>query len=258
VFDFGQNVVGWCQLKIKGRPGQPITMRYAEMLNDNGTVYTANLRGAMATDRYFARSAGEEVYEPRLTYHGFRYVEVCGLAARPSENALVARLIHSAAPETGLFETSSPYVNQLMNNIFWTQRANLFSVPTDCPQRDERLGWMGDIQAFAQTAIFNMDMAAFLTKWLQDVRDDQLPDGRFPDFAPNPNSVLKREQFFGAPAWGDAGTVVPWRMYQNYADRRLLAEHFDAARRWVDFIESKKPNLLWESARGNDYAGQRL
>jgi alpha-L-rhamnosidase len=253
VFDLGQNVVGWCRLKISARPGQSITIRYAEMLNDNGTIYTANLRGAMATDRYVARSAGQEVYEPRLTYHGFRYIEVRGLAERPSGNALVARVIHSAAPETGVFETSSPYVNQLMSNIVWTQRANLFSIPTDCPQRDERLGWMGDIQAFAQTAIFNMDMAAFLTKWLQDVRDDQLPDGRFPDFAPNPNSVLKREEFFGAPAWGDAGTVVPWRMYENYADRRLLAEHFEAARRWVDFIAHKNPSLLWENARGNDY-----
>jgi len=253
VFDLGQNLVGWCRLKGKSRPGQPITMRYAEMLNDKGAVYTANLRGAKVTDRYFARTADEEVYEPRFTYHGFRYVEVSGLADHPSKNALVARVIHSAAPETGVFETSSAYVNQLMRNIVWTERANLFSIPTDCPQRDERLGWMGDIQAFGQTAIFNMDVAAFLTKWLQDVRDDQLPDGRFPDFAPNPNTVLKHDQFFGAPAWGDAGTVVPWRMYQNYADRQLLAEHFEAARRWVDFIERNNSNLLWEKARGNDY-----
>ena len=253
VFDLGQNVVGWCRMKVKGRPGEPVTIRHAEMLNDDGSIYTANLRGATPVDQYIPRSSAEETFEPHFTYHGFRYVEVRGLVDRPSADALVARVIHSAAPDTGTFETSSPYVNHLMRNIVWTQRANLFSVPTDCPQRDERLGWMGDIQAFAQTAIFNMDVAAYLTKWLQDVRDDQTSDGRFPDFAPNPHAALKQDQFFGAPAWGDAGTVVPWRLYQNYGDIRILERHFDAARRWVDFIERNNPNLLWEKARGNDY-----
>jgi alpha-L-rhamnosidase len=253
VFDMGQNMVGWCRLKARGTAGSPITLRFAEMLNDDGGVYTANLRRAPQTDRFIPAGAGEEVFEPRFTYHGFRYVEVTGLAAPPRLEALLGRVIHSSSPDAGSFETSSPYFNRLMRNIVWTQRANLYSTPTDCPQRDERLGWMGDIQTFSQTAIFNMDMAAFFTKWLADVRDDQSPDGRFPDFAPNPQIVLGVDKYFGVPAWGDAGVIVPWRVYQNYGDRRLLEQHFSAARRWVDWIHSQNPKLLWENKRHNDY-----
>lgn len=253
VFDMGQNMVGWCRLKARGRAGEPVTLRFAEVLNPDGTIYTANLRGAPQVDRYIPAVSGEVEYEPRFTYHGFRYVEMTGVAAAPGREALAGQVIHSSSPDAGRFETSSATVNRLMENIVWTQRGNLYSTPTDCPQRDERLGWMGDIQTFSQTAIFNMDMAAFFTKWLADVRDDQAADGRFPDYAPNPNTVLGVDKFFGVPAWGDAGVIVPWRAYQNYGDRRLLERHFTAARRWVDWIESQNPNLLWENKRHNDY-----
>jgi alpha-L-rhamnosidase len=253
VYDMGQNMVGWCRVRLSGPAGTTVTLRHAEMLDDNGSIYTANLRAAPAVDRFILKGSGAEVFEPHFTYHGFRYVEVTGLKAPPAPDAIAGRVFHSSSPDAGRIETSSPLLNQLMSNIVWTQRGNLHSTPTDCPQRDERLGWMGDIQAFSQTAIFNMDMAAFFSKWLQDVRDDQDAEGRFPDFAPNPTSVLEKPGFYGAPAWGDAGTVVPWRAYQNYADRRLLDEHFTAARRWVDFIHGKNPNLLWENARHNDY-----
>lgn len=253
VFDMGQNMVGWVVLRVAGKASETVTLRYAEMLNDDGTIYTANLRSAAQVDRFIPRGQGEEVFEPRFTYHGFRYVEVTGLAAAPNTTAMVGRVIHSSSPDTGAFETSSEYLNKLMSNIVWTQRANLYSTPNDCPQRDERLGWMGDIQAFSQTAIFNMDMAGFFTKWLKDVRDDQAADGQFPDFAPNPHTVLGDNLNFGVPAWGDAGVIVPWRVYQNYADLRLLGEHFGAARRWVDFIERQNPDLLWRQARHNDY-----
>jgi alpha-L-rhamnosidase len=138
-----------------------------------------------------------------------------------------------------------------MENILWTQRANLMSSPNDCPQRDERFGWMGDIQAFAQTGIFNMDLAAFITKFAQDTRDDQSDDGRFPDYAPHPGD--RNGTFTGAPAWGDAGVFVPWTAWVNYADRRLMDQHFDAARRWVDFIRRNNPDLIWRNRRGNDY-----
>jgi alpha-L-rhamnosidase len=138
-----------------------------------------------------------------------------------------------------------------MANILWTQRANLMSSPNDCPQRDERFGWMGDIQAFAQTAMFNMDLAAFFSKWLQDVRDDQADDGRFPDYAPHPGDP--NLSFSGAPAWADAGVILPWRVYQNYADTRLLADHFESARRRVDCIHTLNPELIWAKGRGNDY-----
>ena len=143
----------------------------------------------------------------------------------------------------------SDLINQIMHMIVWVQRGNMHSIPTDCPQHDERAGWMGDIQAFSQTAIFNMDMAGFFSKWVQDVRDSQADDGRYPNFAP----MLGKSWQGGTPAWADAGTVVPWRMYQNYADTRMLAEHYESAHRWVDYVHSKNPNLLWEKALGNKF-----
>ncbi|MEI2725954.1 MAG: alpha-L-rhamnosidase C-terminal domain-containing protein [Verrucomicrobiota bacterium] len=142
-------------------------------------------------------------------------------------------------------------LNRLWQNIRWTQRANLMSVPTDCPQRDERLGWMGDIQAFAQTACYGMDMAAFFKKWIPDVRDAQADDGRYADFAPHPFD--RNKHFTGVPAWGDAGVIVPWRAWLNYADQRLLEEHLDSMKRWIEFIRSQNPELIWRQRRGNDY-----
>jgi len=251
VCDMGQNMVGWCRLKVKGARGTKVTLRHGEMLNDDGTLYTANLRGAVQVNEYTLGGRGEEIFEPHFTYHGFRYVELSGLPARPADDAILGRVFCSSAPETGRFECSNPLLNQLMQNILWTQRANLMSAPTDCPQRDEREGWMGDIQAFSQAAIFNMDLAAFFTKWLQDVRDSQADDGRYPDIAPHVTDP--NQQFSGVPAWGDAGTIVPWRMYENYADVRLLREHFASACRWVEFIRGKNPHLLWQQSRGNDY-----
>lgn len=251
VFDLGQNMVGWCRFTTRGPAGTRIRFRYAEMLNPDGTVYTANLRGAAQTDFFTTRGSGAETFEPHFTYHGFRYVEITGVAEPPRKDDLVGRVFYSAAPDTGHFESSSPQLNQLVKNIYWTQRGNLMSSPTDCPQRDERFGWMGDIQAFSQTAIYNMDMAAFFTKWIRDVRDDQADDGRYPDFAPHPGDPNR--QFSGVPAWGDAGTVVPWRMYENYGDTRVLAEHFESARRWVDYIHKLNPDLIWSKGRNNDY-----
>jgi alpha-L-rhamnosidase len=251
VFDLGQNMVGWCRLKVRGPAGTKLTLRHGEMLNDDGTLYTANLRGAAQVNEYTLAGRGEEVFEPHFTYHGFRYVELTGLPTRPAADAILGRVFCSSSPEAGRLECSSAMLNRLMQNIAWTEQANLMSAPTDCPQRTEREGWMGDIQAFSQTAIFNRDMAAFFTKWIQDIRDSQADDGRYPDIAPHvtdPNAM-----FSGVPAWGDAGTIVPWRMYQNYADVRLLAEHFDSACRWIEFIRQKNPNLLWQNSRGNDY-----
>lgn len=251
VFDLGQNMAGWCRLTPRGPAGATITLRHAEVLNPDGTIYTANLRSAAQTDRYTMRGGDGEVFEPRFTYHGFRYVEVTGLPQKPAIDDLVGCVFCSSAPEAGRFECSSPLLNKLMENILWTQRANLMSTPTDCPQRDERLGWMGDILAFAQTSCFNMDMGAFFTKWLPDVRDAQTDDGRYPDFAPHPYDPAVR--FSSVPAWGDAGVFVPWCVYVNYGDRRMLERHFESARRWVDYIRSKNPDLLWKNSRGNDY-----
>jgi alpha-L-rhamnosidase len=251
VLDFGQNMVGWCRVAGEARKGNPVIIRHGEMLNEDGTLYTANLRGAPQLDHYIPAEDGEFSFEPRFTYHGFRYVQVEGLSAPPATNRVAGRVFHSAAPLAGEFACSDSSLNQLMRNVLWTERANLMSSPNDCPQRDERFGWMGDIQAFAQTAIFNMDLGAFFSKWTQDIRDDQADDGRFPDFAPHPGDPNK--QFSGAPAWADAGVIVPWRAYQNYGDIQLLEETFSSAQRWVEYIHSRNPDLIWTVGRNNDY-----
>lgn len=251
VFDLGQNMVGWCRVQGVGTAGQTVRLRHAEMLNDDGTLYRANLRGAAQEDRYTPRVSGTFSYEPRFTYHGFRFVELTGLAEPPSPRAVTGRVFHSTSPIVGHFECSDASLNQLMQNVLWTQRGNLMSSPNDCPQRDERFGWMGDIQSFSQTASFNMDMAAFFGKFAQDIRDDQADDGRFPDFAPHPGDPNK--SFSGTPAWGDAGTIIPWCAYQNYADQRLLRDHFDSACRWVDYIHAANPDLVWTNGRHADY-----
>ena len=259
VFDLGQNMVGWARIAVPGPAGATITLSHAEMLNDSGTVYTDNLRGAEQTDRYTLRgaSAGAEVFEPHFTYHGFRYVQVTGLTTPPHRTDLVGRQVNSALAEASTFQTSSPLLNKLWENVRWTQRDNMIGIPTDCPQRDERLGWMGDIQVFSGTSIFNADMGAFFTKWMRDVRDAQTPDGRFADFSPQPFQQrlveMKRGDFMGVPGWGDAGVVVPWRLWQQYGDIRQLRDNYAAAKHWVEFIRSNNPDLLWQNKRGNDY-----
>ncbi len=260
VFDMGQNMVGCCRLKAKGQAGTFIQLRHAERLNPDGTVYTDNLRGDFQKIRYIAKDNREAVIQPYFSYQGFRYVEVTGLSSQPPLDALIGLVFHSAAPVTGRFECSDSFINQLIQNILWTQRGNMHSTPTDCPQRDERSGWMGDAQAFSQTACFNMNMAAFYTKWLKDVRDAQADDGRFSDISPNP--LKHRNKFLAAPAWADAGIIVPWRAYVNYADTRILERHYDAAKRWVEYVHRKSPDLIWAEGRGNDYGdwlnGDRL
>jgi alpha-L-rhamnosidase len=225
VFDMGQNFAGWCRVRLRGSAGQTVTLRHAEMLNPDGTIYVENLRATAATERFTLRGEATETHEPRFTYHGFRYVELKGYDGPVTPDMLTGCVLHSDATVVSEFQCSDPLLNRLWQNILWTQRANMHGLPTDCPQRDERCGWTGDILAFAQTACFNMDMAAFLTKWLADVRDAQTADGRFPDFAPHPFEPDKR--FSGVPAWGDAGVFVPWCQYVNYGDRRLLDRHFE-------------------------------
>lgn len=250
VFDLGQNMPGWCRLKVEGESGDRVTLTHAEMLAEDGGVYTANLRGADQKDE-FVLAGGQATLEPKFTYHGFRYVQVEGLRRKPDLGDLEGVVFCSGTREVGEFACSDPMLTRLWQNILWTQRANLMSVPTDCPQRDERLGWMGDILIFAPTACYQMDLQPFFRKWFADVRDAQADDGRFSDFAPHPYG--RNRAFTGAPGWGDAGVFVPWAAYQFYDDPRLLADHFDSARRWVDWIASKNPDLIWRNARHNDY-----
>ncbi len=254
IYDLGQNFAGWVRLHLEGEHGTEVRIRHAEALDGEGRLYRDNLRldakdprvGAQQEDRYVCRGDGEEVYEPRFTYHGFRYVEVTGLAYKPALEDLEGRVVHSDAPAAGEFASSSALLDRIMLAILWTQDSNMVGVPTDCPQRDERLGWTGDIQVFSQAAMFNRDMAGFFTKWLRDLREGQTADGRLPDFAPHPLDPEVR--FSGNPGWADAITVIPWRQYANYGDRRILEECYDSARRWVDWSERNNPDFLWRSS----------
>jgi alpha-L-rhamnosidase len=253
VFDMGKNMVGRVRLKVQGEAGTEITLRHAEALNPDGTLYTTNLRAARATDHYVLRGGGEETYEPRFTFHGFRYVEVTGYPGEPPLGAVTGRVVHSATPPTGFFECSNPMVNELQENILWGQRGNFLSVPTDCPQRDERLGWMGDAQIFVRTASFNMDVAAFFEKWMTDVEDAQSREGAFPDVAPLLTGSGLMDLSRGAPAWGDAGIIVPWTIYRTYDDTRIVERHYDAMARWMDYLHEANPDLIRKNRMGNNY-----
>jgi alpha-L-rhamnosidase len=248
VFDFGQNLVGFARLRVEAEPGTRIEIRFAEMLAPDGNLYTTNLRTARSTDVFITRGGRPEVFEPHFTFHGFRYAELRGYPGEPPLDALTAVVVHSAIPETGKFETGSPLLDQLQHNIVWSQRGNFLSIPTDCPQRDERLGWMGDAQIFARTACFNRDVGSFFTKWLQDVRDAQSEAGAFPDVAPR--IVVTTD---GAPGWGDAGIIVPWDLYRCYGDERLLERHFESMKKWVEHIRSANPELIRRNALHNNY-----
>jgi alpha-L-rhamnosidase len=207
IFDMGQNMVGWVRLRVCGEKGTTITLRYAEALNPDGTLYTINLRSARNTDHYTLKGGEEEIWGPHFLFHGFRYLELLGFPGSPTPETITGIVVHSDTPPTGKFECSNPLINQLQHNIVWGQKGNFVDVPTDCPQRDERLGWTGDAQVFIRTAAFNMNVAGFLTKWTRDVEDAQYPDGAFPAVAPNPG-VWKMGD--GGPAWADAGVICPW------------------------------------------------
>lgn len=247
VFDLGQNMVGVVRLKVSAPAGTRITLRHAEMLNSDGTLYTNNLRRALSVDEYICNGKRGEVWQPRFTFHGFRYVEVTGLTRRPRKSAVTGIVIGSDTVRTGTFACSDPRINQLQSNIQWGQRGNYLSVPTDCPQRDERLGWMGDAEVFIRTATYNADVAAFFTKWLVDVDDGQSAAGSFSDVSPN---TMGRD---GVPAWGDAGVICPWTIYQVYGDKRILEQHLPAMTRWVDYLCRHSDHLIRDRDRGNDY-----
>lgn len=233
VFDFGQNLVGWVRLSVQGEKGSTIILRHAEALNPDGTLYTANLRTARSTDHYTLKGEGKEIWEPRFTFHGFRYVEAAGLADIPTQETVNAVVIHSDIPETGTFSCSDPLINQLQHNIVWSQKGNFVDIPSDCPQRDERLGWTGDAQVFIRTAAFNRDVAGFFTRWTRDLDDAQYPNGAYPSVAPNLEKWTIGE---GGPAWADAGVICPWTIYQCYGDKRLLEERYPAMRRFIEFL----------------------
>jgi alpha-L-rhamnosidase len=248
-YDMGQNMVGVVRLKVTAPAGTKITLHHAEMLNPNGTVYTTNLRGAPSVDTFICKGGGVETWQPKFTFHGFRYVELTGLAEKPALDAVTGIVLGSDTPRTGSFTCSDSRINQLMSNIQWGQRGNYLSVPTDCPQRDERLGWMGDAQVFVRTATCNADVAAFFTKWLVDVDDAQHANGAFTDVSP------ERAAGNGTPAWGDAGVICPWTIYLAYGDKKLLEQNLPAMTRWIEWCKTNSTDLIRDKRRerGGDY-----
>lgn len=242
-FDLGQNMVGWARIKVHGTAGQRITVRHGEMLNPDCTLYTANLRSCPATDFYILSgkgdakgdAAGVETLEPAFTFHGFRYVEIRGLApgTKPTLEMVTGRVVHSDMERTGTFTCSSHLLNRLYENIIWGQKGNYLEVPTDCPQRDERMGWTGDTQFFVPTAAYNYDVAPFFTRWLTICEDDQNPDGTFPHVVPD---IMGGG---GSTAWGDAALLCAYQIYLTYGDTRLIATHFPAMERYMRWLGTK-------------------
>ena len=243
IYDLGQEFAGVARFQFKGPAGTKVQIRYGEMVHPDGRLMTENLRRARATDYYTLKGDPEgETWTPRFTYHGFRYVELTGLPDEPADDAVVGIPLNSRTPLRGSFECSSPMVNRLFRNIVWTQLANFVEVPTDCPQRDERLGWMGDAQAYIRTASFNADVAAFFTKWLDDLEESQLANGAYPDYAPYPMSHGEPGRSWGT-AWTDAGIICPWTILQVYDDTRLIAEHYESFKKFIDFRVASSPDL---------------
>ncbi len=246
IFDFGQNMVGWVRLRVRGPAGTTITLRHAEVLDQEGNLYTENLRQAAQITRYTLKGAtdADEVFEPHFTFQGFRYVAVEGFPGEPTLDTLTGIVLHSDTPPAGTFECSNPLVNQLQHNIVWGQKGNFVDVPTDCPQRDERLGWTGDTQVFTRTACFNMDVAAFFTKWLRDLTPTRLSNGSVPFVVPDVLSEtdsggLNRFHSSGAAAWSDAAVICPWTIYLCYGDTRLLEEQYTSMAGWVEYVRGR-------------------
>lgn len=244
ILDFGQELTGFVRLRVHGDRGDRIQLRHGEILDADGNLYTDNLRGAKQTTQYILKGTGTEIYAPHFTYQGFRYVAVSGDIQNLRAEDFTACVLYSAMPQSGSFSCSNEQVNQLQHNIRWSQMGNFLDVPTDCPQRAERHGWTGDAQMFIRTACFNTDSILFYSKWLNDLRADQLPDGGVPHVIPNVRSKADAS----SAAWGDAAVICPWTLYVCYADKRLLRRQYASMKQWVDYIRAQGDNpYLWNT-----------
>ena len=234
LLDFGQNLVGHLAFDVQAGPGHTVQVRHAEVLED-GQLAVGALREARAEDTYICRGEGVEHVEPRFTVHGFRYAEITGWPSDTPPEAVVAKVIHTDMRRSGWFGCSDPLLEQLHENVVWSMRGNMVGLPTDCPARDERLGWTGDLQVFAPTAAFLYDCAGLIDSWLRDVALEQLPDGTVPWYVP----VVPGGPWAIHPgaAWGDVSTLTPWVLYQRFGDLELLRRHYPTGRRWVDLVE---------------------
>jgi alpha-L-rhamnosidase len=237
VYDMGQNISGWAQLRVCGPRGTAVTLRFAETTFPDGNINQENLRSAKAREVYILRGAGEETFEPHFTYHGFRYIEVTGFPGTPGLQTLRGRVAHTAVDTIGNFSASTQILNDIQRAIWWTQLTNLFSIPTDCDQRDERQGWMGDAQISAEEAMLNFDMAAFYTNFIRDMRDAQGDDGTIPETVPQKWGHRPAD-----PAWGTAYPTICWYMWQQYRDRRILEENYEGLKKYVQDLRRRAPD----------------
>ena len=251
VLDFGQNLTGQVRFRVKGRPGDQVYLRCFETLDAAGNAYFANLRQARAEVRYICRG-GEAVYQEYFSFQGFRYIKVEAWPGALDPADITACVMHSDMAETGRFACSDPLLNQLQHNIEWGLRGNFLDIPTDCPQRDERMGWTGDAQIFSRTAATLRNVYPFFTKWLRDVAFDQAADGGVPHIVPNSIAMFPRAKdwllnqgMYGAAAWADAAVLIPWNLYLTYGDARVLADQFDSMRRWIDFMRDHAVDYIW-------------
>ncbi|WP_237487879.1 family 78 glycoside hydrolase catalytic domain [Hufsiella arboris] len=242
VIDFGQNLVGWVTMKAKGAAGTTVTIRHAEVLDKDGNFYTENLRGAKATATYILKGEGEESFEPNFTYFGFRYIAIDGFPGELTPENFTAVALYSDMKPTGYFECSNPMLNQLQHNIQWGQKGNFLDVPTDCPQRDERLGWTGDAQVFFKTAAFNFNVQKFFSKWMKDLALEQRADGAVTHVVPD---VLNGAG--GSAGWADAATIIPWNMYLVFGDKSVLQQQYPSMKAWVDYMTHNSKDDLWNS-----------
>ncbi|WP_405115200.1 family 78 glycoside hydrolase catalytic domain [Paenibacillus sp. FSL K6-1217] len=248
VLDLGQNMVGWLRFTVDGTAGQEYQLRHFEVLDQAGNVYTDNLRTARQTVTYIAAGGGRESFQPRFTFQGFRYVQLLGFPDPLDLQDFTGVVLHSDMEPTGTFTCASPLLNQLQHNILWGQKGNFVDVPTDCPQRDERLGWTGDAQMFIRTAAYLMNVAPFFSKWLRDLSADQLEDGGVPYVIPH---VLD-EKSHSSAAWGDAAVICPWTIYQCYGDKRILEQQYSSMQGWVEYIRRQgNEEYLWNT--GNHF-----
>lgn len=251
VIDFGQNLTGWVQFKVKGKPGDCVILNYFEVLDAEGNAYFANLRGAKSTDTYYLKGGEEEVFHPRFSYHGFQYVKLAKYPGEIKPENFMAIAVYSDMKLTGTFECSNPDLNQLHHNILWSMKGNFLDVPTDCPQRDERLGWTGDAQIFSSTACYLMDTYTFYSKWLKDLAADQTEEGGVPHLVPDiitgkdGSDWLVSNGTHSAAAWADSALIIPWNLYLAYGDTEILARQYDSMKAWVDFMQRHSDGPTW-------------
>ena len=250
VFDMGQNMVGNIALHVHGPRGAVVRMRFAERINPDGSIYTENLRNATMTDAYTLSGKGEETYTPMFTFHGFRYVELSGYPGTPTTASIDGLVYNSLPAQPSIrFKSSSDLLNSMGKLGLWGQRGNFFSIPTDCPQRDERMGWMGDAGVFWRTGTYNFDIASFTHKFMMDIDDAQTKVGAFTDISPD---LLQHEE--GAPGWADAGVLVPYAAWQQYGDTSLLERSWPQMEHYMDFILTSNPDYVRRKKLGANYA----